>query len=303
VKPGAGVNAVTGDRMRRRIDELVASDPNVRTLSYLLGPQGLLQWAHCVGVATDDALARCVAPLPPLELRSIVADSDVAPFLYAGFMDASIAARVYEEYGPQREDRPAVLDFGCGCGRVMRFFDPGAWTIYGSEINPHHAEWCNANLPGIRTLKNGFEPPLALPDASIDYVYTFSVFSHLSREGGAAWLADLARVLKPGGIAMITTHGPGAAQIIAGSAPHQSMFRLTAAEAAAIGDRLPTEGVIYLPYDQDVLDVAHAGPSYGNTFIDPGYAKRAWANDDLAVTAHLPGGVRGWQDVYVLTRR
>lgn len=294
---------MTTDRMRERIAEMVAADANLRTLSYLLGAPGMVAWANCIGVASDAVLAGCVAPIPPVELRSIVSDENIAPFLYAGFLDAEAAASIYEQYGRALDHRPTVLDFGCGCGRVMRFFDPNTWTIYGAEINQDHVDWCNANLPGTRSSRNSNQPPLPFDDQTIDFAYSFSVFSHLPRELASTWLADLGRILRPDGVAMITAHGYTALKIIAGSPNHQLMFRLTSEQAVAIGDALAAAEIVYLPYDADVLEAAHAGPVYGNAFMDPDYAKRAWNNDQFELAVHIPGGNRGWQDVYVLRRR
>lgn len=299
----AGVDSTPEAPIRARLQQLIAVDPNIAVLSALIGPRGMLEWAHSVGVATDEILANCVAPIPPLELRQIVADPNVAPFLYSGFLDASVAASMFQEYGGTDHVRPTVLDFGCGCGRVMRFFDPQTWEVRGAEINPAHVRWCNENLAGTRTVLNNHEPPVPIGDSTVDFAYALSVFSHLPRALDTAWLADLARIIRPGGLAVISTHGYAALATIAASREHQEMFRLTAAEAVAIGDRLAADELVHLPYAQDVLDLAQAGPSYGNTFVDPGYAERTWGRDNFALTAHLPGGLRGWQDVYVLTRR
>jgi len=59
--------------------------------------------------------------------------------------------------------------------------------------------------PAIRCFQSHAIPTLPIPDASIDLVYAFSVFSHID-EFELAWLAELRRVLKPGGIAYLTTH-------------------------------------------------------------------------------------------------
>jgi hypothetical protein len=55
-------------------------------------------------------------------------------------------------------------------------------------------------------------------------------------------------------------------------------------------------------YQQDSLKAAKAGDDYGNTFIDPSYIYERWNLLELTVRAHIPGGLRGWQDVVVFSR-
>ena len=45
------------------------------------------------------------------------------------------------------------------------------------------------------------------PDATFDLIYAFSVFTHLAPAGQTFWIAELTRVLKPGGCLFLTTHG------------------------------------------------------------------------------------------------
>ena len=100
-----------------------------------------------------------------------------------------------------------VLDWGCGCGRIARWTAPdivaagGSFT--GSDLNPKLVAWCAGNLPG-RYFPNGLQPPLALDDGSTDLVYAHSVLTHLTEATAIAWLAEVRRVLRPGGLALLT---------------------------------------------------------------------------------------------------
>ena len=51
------------------------------------------------------------------------------------------------------------------------------------------------------------------------------------------------------------------------------------------------------------LLLAKAGDDYGNSFIHPSYIEKNWQLDGLRLLAHLPGGLRGWQDIVVLQRQ
>ena len=113
----------------------------------------------------------------------------------------AIAAHV-----PMRE-LDAVLDFGCGCGRVTRYWDAFAGSVSGSDMSANAIEWCRHNLTFARFESNALGPPLVFHDASFDLVYALSVFTHLTSDLQIAWRDELRRVLRPGGLLLVTTHG------------------------------------------------------------------------------------------------
>lgn len=102
----------------------------------------------------------------------------------------------------------SYLDFGCASGRVIRHFGVQHPQIktYGCDINRLHVEWCNAYLPSECTVfQNHSIPTLPLPDASLDCISAFSVFTHIETME-TAWLMELMRLLRPGGLLWITVH-------------------------------------------------------------------------------------------------
>lgn len=147
---------------------------------------------------------------PPAEYRLRVhGDEDLANFTWLGerlTVDLFVALH---GAGLLVSGEGAVLDFGVGCGRVARWWaTSGAGALAGSDIDPETVGWCTANLGEIATFSvNPYWPPLALDDASIDLVFAISVFTHLPQDMELAWIAELARVTKPGGILLLTSHG------------------------------------------------------------------------------------------------
>ena len=80
----------------------------------------------------------------------------------------------------------------------------------GCDVDRDAIEWAVAHRPGPAWTLSSFEPPLPYAAGSFDLVYAVSVFSHLGRGPQERWLAELARVLRPGGVALLSVHGPTA---------------------------------------------------------------------------------------------
>lgn len=295
----------TPPAMTARMRELEASDPRIATLTYMMGRDLVLEWAHSLGVGLDPTLRTTVSPIPPESLRSIVAAREEEIFLWTGARDIDVFMEAYERHREKPSDQtPRVFDFGCGCGRMTRYLDMASGVEgFGSDINEDHVAWCQDNLKNALTKVNGERPPLPFDDAKFDFAYSLSIFTHLKEESAAAWLADLGRVLVPGGILVVTTHGYPALEVIRGSALHHSMFRVDEAWAEAMLAEFDQRPFVFMIYDNDVIESAKAGSSYGNTFIHPSYVERKWNSSLFEVLEHIPGGLRGWQDLYVLRRR
>lgn len=49
---------------------------------------------------------------------------------------------------------------------------------------------------------------MAFQDGAFDLVYSVSVFTHLDDAAQRSWLAEIRRVLRPGGIFVASTHAP-----------------------------------------------------------------------------------------------
>jgi SAM-dependent methyltransferase len=142
-------------------------------------------------------------PLPPRRLMVRVAGTaDADWFLRSGraAYDA-IAAHV------PLQQTDSVLDFGCGCGRVTRYWREFRGSVSGSDVSGKAVEWCRENLGFARFETNALAPPLVFEAESFDLVYALSVFTHLTEELQLAWRDELRRVLRGGGLLLLTTHG------------------------------------------------------------------------------------------------
>lgn len=113
-----------------------------------------------------------------------------------------------------------LLDFGCGSGRLLRHLlaEAEGTEIYGCDIHAPSIAWVQRHLcPPCHAGLCRPQPPLDHPDGFFDIVLAVSVFSQLA-DGWEAWLLELRRVLRVGGICVASFMGSWNAEVIAGTA-------------------------------------------------------------------------------------
>ena len=295
---------MTSEGMQHRISELIASRPDIEALYYIVEREKLQEWAHSVGIGVDGQLRDLAPVVPPLELRRIVAAPSEPVFLWTGLKDAEMCVSYMDRH--LKSDPAAhasVLDFGCGCGRTTRFLQAMTrLNVHGSDVNENLVRWCQHNLGAVETALNGVDPELPFEDGKFDFIYSLSIFSHLSEPSMQRWLTELARVTADNGIVLLTTHGLPAIRTISQSQQHRDMFRMTGAVADNLLANFDDLQFVHYHYDADVMDVAKAGSDYGNAFIHERYIREQWSKAGFEVIEFVEGGLRGWQDVTILRR-
>lgn len=148
--------------------------------------------------------------IPPPSLRYKVLNSpDARLFLDTGKRNAETIEEVLKSVSLDLDSFRDVLDFGCGCGRTLRWFSNRKPKFYGTDIDSEAIKWCKNNLEFAIFDTNGPLPPLKYGDGTFDFIYVFSVFTHLNEEFQFRWIKELHRVLKKGGIMLATFHGVG----------------------------------------------------------------------------------------------
>jgi SAM-dependent methyltransferase len=99
--------------------------------------------------------------------------------------------------------RGDVLDIGCGLGTIIPFLDAGQRYV-GIEISQEFVAYLSQRFPQRRFYsRNVDEEPLGLGDEGFDTVLLVAVIEHLAHPERV--LAEIQKVLRPGGFLIITT--------------------------------------------------------------------------------------------------
>jgi SAM-dependent methyltransferase len=249
-------------------------------LASRLNPIALLRNAAFWVSGSPDGL-----PLPPMALANLVIGTvDLNYFLESGRRSAGSLFGVLRRHRVDPGMLQRILDFGCGCGRVLRHLPKyTAAEIHGTDVIPELVEWCRKNLSSLgKFYVNSPSPPMSfLPDEYFDLVYALSVFTQMPEELQLVWMAELRRVLKPGGYLVISSHG------------ERYIGRLTEAEKKRF-----REGELIVKRPR------YSGSNLCTAFHPDSYVRRHLAQGFL-VLDFLPEGERGIpnQDLYLLVKK
>lgn len=112
---------------------------------------------------------------------------------------------------PAKERTRRALEIGCGPGRLMRPMSRHFDEVHGVDVSDEMIRRAREKLRGVPNAFPHHAPDSSLasfPDNHFDFVYSYAVFQHIpSREVVFHYLAEAARVLKPGGILRAQLNG------------------------------------------------------------------------------------------------
>jgi SAM-dependent methyltransferase len=222
-------------------------------------------------------------PLPPARLRAQIGPShaDARVFLESGRLHAELIRDLLRENGRSVEDLDAILDWGCGCGRVLRHWSGlGRTHVFGCDINPKMIQWSRDNLPFAEVAVTDLAPPLPYGNSSLDLMYAFSVFTHLAEKLQHDWMRECIRVLKPGGLLLMSTMGEY----------YLSRQRLSEAEQEAF-----RRGELVVLYQRS------AGSSLCSAYHPPDYVHERLAKE-FELAAFRPAADEGRHDIHLLRK-
>lgn len=161
-----------------------------------------------------------IIPYPSERLMSAIGAVALEDFLVVGECWSQLVQRYIS--------RPSnILDIGCGCGRTARFLVPNALvhSYTGFDVVPEIINWDHQYIqPYSRgrftfvhsNIYNGHYNPTGdlrsseysfpVNSGSVDIAFAASVFTHLLEADCQQYLAESARVLKPGGRLIASIH-------------------------------------------------------------------------------------------------
>jgi len=130
--------------------------------------------------------------------------------LKGAFALYSHVKRASATHGRPLEANSQVLDFGCGWGRIARFFlrEIPLENLYGVDVVPKLIEVCRDTFNSENFTAISQTGTLPFSDATFDIAFANSVFSHLDEALNLSWMREIHRVLQPGGLAMLTIIDP-----------------------------------------------------------------------------------------------
>lgn len=229
-------------------------------------------------------------PIPNEARRRRVAGSEnLASYLQVGATVLTRLDRVAMEYfGRSFSEADAILDWGCGCGRVLQYLSPEQRShLTGIDIDADNIEWCRENFPEARFEVVLLEPPTALPPNGFDLIFSISVLTHLREQRQLEWLAELARIARPGAAVLLSVNGETAWLNIGRPINQYSLWR--------------ANGFLVDGKNTDLDDSGADSGDYYNSFISRRYIFENWSRY-FKVLDVIAGAVNNHQDLVVLKK-
>jgi SAM-dependent methyltransferase len=240
-------------------------------------------------------------PLPITEDREGYHGDRHFDYWLSGLRDYLMIRQLCGRYHVELPQPERIFDFGCASGRVLRHFSAHeqGLELWGMDINVRHAEWVRRYLdPSIKVFQGTILPSLPLEDRYFSLVYAFSVFSHIDWLE-TAWLLELRRILKPGGVAYLTVHSEGTWDRMHEGVP---IYDALISGASVIEEYRVTPEFLSGPMPkQKTVFTYRTGMSYNtNVFLHTDYIRNSWGRYfevlDIVPEAH------NYQDVVLLKK-
>jgi SAM-dependent methyltransferase len=181
----------------------------------------------------------------------------------------------YQRHGARPLTEAAVLDFGCGWGRLTRYLarDVASGNLYGCDPVEAILDVCRTSRVPATLARSEFRPERVPFDRSFDLAFAFSVFTHLSETAHEHCLRALHGALEPGGILIATIRPPS--YLHSCPALHPLRDTLGADEAAA----LAAARYLFVPHAASPVHPQYGGEGemdYGETVITLAYVRERW---------------------------
>jgi len=215
-----------------------------------------------------DALAADNYPLPATAAREGYYGDKHFDYWLSGLKDSSDALDLIGKLMPERPQ--SYLDFGGASGRVARHMAlahkiPKVWI---ADINREHVNFIADVFPGVITaFQSTSLPHLPIEDNSFDLVTAYSVFSHIETFDDT-WLLELRRILRPGGVLLITANVDRFQEITPAWPVYKALANYPGMDHAEFGHPLKEERRVF----RWKADASYSS----NVFMREAYVARRW---------------------------
>lgn len=155
-----------------------------------------------------------------------------------------------------------ILDLPCGHGRVMRFLRkrfPQA-CLTACDLNASGVDYCAETFGAQPVHSRPEATDIPLPSATYDLIWCGSLLTHLSEPQCAEFIQLFHRLLRPGGIALFTTHGRRCAdELLSG----KNRCGLDEAQITTLLAQYQNQGFGYVDYrDQSGYGISLSQPAF-----------------------------------------
>ena len=181
-----------------------------------------------------------VAKTAALSEEELDKQSNKDIYLETGYYEVLRVFKILEHFAINPRTIGSIYELGCGTARLLRHFRCiDGVRLVGSDVNPEMIEWCQANLPEMEFYHNELAPPLNFADDnSFDLMLASSVFTHIPLDTQELWLAEMERILRPGGIFICSVLGNFHTSVLLNNEEQQELkkqgsFTLTSEDSQA----------------------------------------------------------------------
>ena len=216
--------------------------------------------------------------LPPARLRERVGFTSAREhFVHVGQSSYRDIIGAVREVLPDLDEHRRWLDFGCGAGRVARYAcEDESLQLTGIDVDREAIAWCRRHLRGAFFVTSSL-PPTPFEEGSFDVIYSVSVFTHFDEAIQDAWLTEMRRLLRPGGLLVATTQSERLT-------PHRTDLTDEDRKALRDGGFVFKKGVG--DFNED------------SAFHTRAYLERRWSRD-FVLRSFKDGGLVGYLDLSV----
>lgn len=209
---------------------------------------------------------------------------DAEEFLKVGRRCATELAEASALAGVPMLSANRVLDWGCGPCRTLRWLlaDAAPGKYYGCDVDGRAIDWCRKHVKNAAFETTNAQPPLPYADNFFDVIYGVSVVTHLNADFQDVWLRELRRIVRPGGLVMLSVMGYGIGSNL--PEPQRSQFL--------------EKGFLFAR--SGVWTGIHA-EWYADAYQSEAQVREAFGKH-FTVIAYNPAGMNGHQDLVVMQR-